>query len=56
MKFDEMFHEESIFQTKRENKRRGDTNKCHGHVGKGQRTGARGLMTTNMCNHKRGNV
>lgn len=31
-----MFHEESRFQTKRENKRRGDTDKCHGQVGKGQ--------------------
>lgn len=25
-----MFHEESRFQTKRENKRRGDTDECHG--------------------------
>lgn len=38
MRFDEMFHEESRFQTKRENKRRGDTDKCHGQIGTGQRT------------------
>lgn len=37
-----MFHEESRFQTNRKNKRRGDTDKCHGQVGKGQREGAGG--------------
>lgn len=56
MRFDVMFHEESRFQTKRENKRRRDTNKCHGQVGKGQRRGERGLMATYMCKYKRGNV
>lgn len=39
MRFDEMFHEESRFQTKRKNKGRGDTSKCPDKIG-GQWTGA----------------
>lgn len=45
IRFDEMFHEESRFQTKRENRSRGDTNKCRGKVGKGEI----GSMATYMC-------
>lgn len=48
-----MFHEESRFQTKRENKRRGDTNKCHGQVGK--RTDDR-RKRLDGYKYKRGNV
>lgn len=55
MRFDEMFHEESRFQTKQEDKRRGDTDKCQ--VGKRQRIGGeRGLMVTYICKYMRGNV
>lgn len=34
MRLGEMFHEESRFQTKRENKRREHTHKNHGHLGR----------------------
>lgn len=50
-----MFHEESRFQTKRGNKGKEDTNKCHGKVGEGQATEEGGLMATNMCEYKRVN-
>lgn len=51
MRFDVMFREESRFQTKRENKRKGDTNKCSGKFGIGQTTSEIGLMTTNIREH-----